>query len=139
MKPSHKTDSVGGQKILIVEDHKALRRALRDWLASYFEGCRFMDVGSGEEAVALSTREPPDIVLMDVGLPGIDGIEATRQIKAAAPATHVVVLTIHEESVYRAAAAKAGASAFVPKRKMHTELIPVLSQIMDPKLVTNNG
>ncbi len=129
-------DAVAGQKVLIVEDHETLRRTLRDWLATCFKSCRFMDAGSGEEALALSGREPPDIVLMDIGLPGMDGIQATREIKAAVPAADVVILTIHEAGNYRDAALAAGAIAFVPKRKMHADLIPVLMRLMQRVSVT---
>jgi len=116
--------------ILIVEDHDAVRRSLRDWLEVEFPRCRVIEAGSGEEAIALLRTESPRLVLMDISLPGTSGIEATRQIKASLPATHIVMLTIHEGETYRADAIEAGASAYVPKRAMQTELIPTLAALL---------
>ena len=116
--------------ILIVEDHDAVRRSLRDWLGVEFPQCRVIEAASGEEAIALIQVESPRLVVMDISLPGMSGIEATRQIKAALPSAQVVMLTIHENDTYRADATMAGASAYVPKRVMQTELIPTLAALL---------
>ncbi len=116
--------------ILIVEDHAAVRKSLCDWLSVMLPDCQFVQAQSGEEAMALTDAQPPDIVLMDIGLPGITGIEATRRIKALAPNTSVVILSIHEEDAFQTDAAAAGASAFVFKRTMDTELVPVLQTLL---------
>ena len=116
--------------ILIVEDHDAVRRSLRDWLEVEFPQCRVIDAASGEEAIALIRGESPRLVLMDISLPGMSGVEATRQIKAALPSAQVVMLTIHENDTYRADATTAGASAYVTKRVMQTELIPTLAALL---------
>jgi len=116
--------------ILIVEDHDAVRAALRDWLSTTFPDWSFLEAKSGEEAVDLACAKAPDIILMDIGLPKMNGIGATRHIKAAAPQVQVVMLTIHEAPEYQADAAAAGANAYVVKRKMHTELIPTLRKLM---------
>ena len=114
--------------ILIVDDHDAMRASLSGWISTIFPDSRCLAASSGEDAVALTADQLPELVLMDIGLPGINGIEAIRRIKTAAPRTQVVVLSIHEAAHYRADAAAAGASAYVTKRRMHTELIPVLTQ-----------
>lgn len=116
--------------IMIVEDHEAVRTSLRDWLSAIFPDCIFVEAKSGEEAVDLALARPPDVVLMDIGLPGMNGIRATRHIKAAASQAQVVMLTIHEAPEYQADAAAAGASAYIVKRRMHTELIPVLARLL---------
>jgi DNA-binding NarL/FixJ family response regulator len=116
--------------ILIVEDHDAVRRALRDWLEVEFPQCRVIEVTSGEEAIALTQIESPRLVVMDITLPGMSGIEATRQIKATLPSAHVVMLTIHDDDTHRTHAVAAGASAYVPKRTMQTELIPTLAALL---------
>ncbi len=116
--------------ILIVEDHDTVRRSLRDWLEVEFPQCRVIEAASGEEAIALIRTESPRLVVMDISLPGMSGIEATRQIKAALPSTQVVMLTIHEDDAHRADATTAGASAYVPKRVMQTELIPTLAALL---------
>jgi DNA-binding NarL/FixJ family response regulator len=117
-------------KILIVEDHDATRQSLRDWLEAVFPRCRVVEAPTGERAVVLARAESPQLVVMDISLPGMDGVKATRRIKAALPAAHVVMLSIHEDGVYRAAAFAAGASAFVPKRKVQSELLPTLSELL---------
>ena len=116
--------------ILIVEDHDAVRKSLRDWLQVEFPQCRVIEAASGEEAIALTRVESPRLVVMDISLPGISGIEATRQIKAALPSAQVVMLTIHEDDAHRADATSAGASGYVPKRVMQTELIPTLAALL---------
>ncbi len=116
--------------ILIVEDHDALRDSLRKWLSSIFPDCNFMDAKSGEEAVALASDRSPDIVLMDIGLPKMNGIEATRYILKAVPTTHVVILTIHDVADYKTDASAAGAIAYIPKHRMHSELIPVVTKLL---------
>ncbi len=73
--------------ILIVEDHEAVRKALRDWLEEVFPQYGVIDAASGEEAMALLRVESPRLVGMDLGLPGMTGIEATRQIKVTMPST----------------------------------------------------
>jgi DNA-binding NarL/FixJ family response regulator len=116
--------------ILIVEDHDAVRRSLREWLEAVFPQCRVMEATSGEEAVAMAQVTSPRVVVMDIVLPQMDGIEATRRIKADMPTVEVVILTIHEAEAYRADAAAAGAGAYVPKRAMRTELIPALAALL---------
>ncbi|MBC8248786.1 MAG: response regulator transcription factor [Anaerolineales bacterium] len=116
--------------ILIVEDHDAVRKSLRDWLEVEFPQCRVIEAASGEEAIALIRIESPRLVVMDISLPGMSGIEATRQIKAALPSAQIVMLTIHEGDAYRANATAAGASAYVPKRVMQTELVPTLAALL---------
>ena len=70
---------------------------------------------------------------MDIGLPGISGIEATQQIRHALPETQVIILTIHDAQDYRKDAAQAGAFAFIPKHKMYEKLIPLISNLMANK------
>ncbi len=129
--------------ILIVEDHDAVRRSLRDWLEVEFPQCRVIEAASGEEAVALIQIESPRLVVMDITLPGMSGIEATRQIKAILPSAQIVILTIHEDDTHRADATAAGASAYVSKRAMQTELLPTLAALLandhDGEEVRNNA
>ena len=116
--------------ILIVEDHDAVRASLREWLEAVFHECQVVEAASGEEAVAMARVTRPRVVVMDIVLPQMDGIEATRQIKADVPTADVVMLTVHEADAYRADAAAAGASAFVPKRVAQTQLVPTLATLL---------
>jgi DNA-binding NarL/FixJ family response regulator len=103
MNTMHEDGQIAGATILIVEDHEPVRRRLRDWPSIRFPECRFLAAESGEEAVTLVSTHSPDIVLMDIGLPHMNGIEATRHIKAVAPQVHIVILTTRESFEYEAA------------------------------------
>jgi DNA-binding NarL/FixJ family response regulator len=116
--------------ILIVEDHQGVRQSLREWLELSFPRYRLLEATSGEEAVTMAQAMSPCLVIMDIGLPGMNGIDAAQGIKAAAPATRVVMLTMHDDEAHRAAAAAAGVSAYVPKRKVQKELLPVLTRLL---------
>jgi len=115
--------------ILIVEDNDKVRSSLRDWLSTVFPDCNFLEAKS-EEAANQVFAQPPDIVLMDIGLPGMNGIRSTRIIKAIALNTKVVVVTIYEDLEHQTDALAAGASAYVTKREMHRELIPIMSMLL---------
>ena len=116
--------------ILIVEDHKAVRKSLRDWLEGVFPQCDFSEATNGEEAIEICRDITPDLILMDIGLPGLNGFETTQRILSMISNTRVVMLTIHEEEAYRSLALSVGASAYVPKRKMKTELIPTIKELL---------
>jgi DNA-binding NarL/FixJ family response regulator len=121
-------NQVTNATILIVEDHDSVRNSLHSWLSATFPDCRFLEAKSGEEGVDLACAEPPNIVLMDVGLPQMNGIEATRRIKARSPQIEVIMLTVYEDPQYKADAAAAGASAYILKRKIGSDLIPELAR-----------
>jgi DNA-binding NarL/FixJ family response regulator len=116
--------------ILIVEDHDGLRTALHDWLTAVLPDCCLLEATSGEEAVALTRDHAPDLVLMDINLPTMNGLEATRRITHTWPHTQVVVLTIHEDDDFRAGAQAAGAVGYVTKRNMYVELMPTLVRLL---------
>jgi DNA-binding NarL/FixJ family response regulator len=117
--------------ILIVEDHQGVRQSLREWLELSFPGYRLLEATSGEEGVTLAQAMSPCLVIMDIGLPGMSGIEAAQSIKAAVPTTRVVMLTMFDDEAHRADAIAAGVSAYVPKRKVQTELLPVLTALLE--------
>ena len=116
--------------ILIVEDHENVRKALRHWLELEFPRCRVIEAASGEEAIALAHAELPCLVVMDIRLPGMNGIETTRQLKAILPLAQIVMLTVLEDEIYRAEAKAAGANAHVTKQRMHSELVPTLAALL---------
>ena len=117
--------------ILIVEDYDAVRKALRYWLELEFPWCRVIGAASGEQALALARIEAPSLVIMDICLPGTDGIETARQVKATLPLAQIVMLTIHTDDIYRAKAQVAGASAYVTKQRMRSELVPTLARLLE--------
>jgi len=116
--------------ILIVEDNDRVRKSLREWLERAFPKYQFIEAASGEEAINITQARAPCAIIMDISLPGMRGIEATRHVKGNMPTTQVVILTIHEEEAFRADAKAAGASAFVTKRVMRKELVPALAAVL---------
>ena len=100
--------------ILLVEDNEAFRQALATMLYERLPGVEILSAGNGTEAMAALERHP-DLILMDVSLPGENGIELTRQVKEREPATAVVVLTGYCMPEYREAAFRNGANEFLCK------------------------
>lgn len=116
--------------ILIVDDNDSVRKSLRHWLEGAFPKYQFIEATTGEQAIDIAQARTPCAVIMDIRLPGMNGIEATRRIKATMPTTQVVILTIHEEKAFRNDAASAGASAYVPKRIMRKKLLSTLATVL---------
>jgi DNA-binding NarL/FixJ family response regulator len=106
-------DCITGARVLVVDDHEVFRHGLRDLLAGR---CQVVaEAREGYEAVQQAERHRPDVVLMDVLLPGMSGIAALREIKERLPRTQVVVVTAHDTDDTLASAIEAGATAFVSK------------------------
>jgi DNA-binding NarL/FixJ family response regulator len=109
-------------RILLVDDHPVVRHGLRGMLESEPGLSVVGEAGSGAEGVELAVRERPDIVLMDLRMPGGDGVEATGRLLAALPATRVVVLTTYESDRDILRAIEAGASGYLLKDATPAEL-----------------
>src|SRR6266545_1569649 len=100
-------------KILIVDDHAGVRRMIRQFAAAYADDVR--ECACATDALNVARDFSPDFVLMDVRLPDIDGIAATRTLRATCPTARVVIVTAHDQPALRAAASAAGAVHFVSK------------------------
>ena len=114
-------------RILIVDDHRAARTTLRellDWHA--FQVCG--DAQNGKEAIEKVVELKPDIVLLDINMPVMNGIAAATEIRRIAPSTKIVFLTVHDGPGFRAGT-KPWAHGFVPKSCAGTELIPTLERV----------
>jgi DNA-binding NarL/FixJ family response regulator len=120
----------GTPTVMIVEDHSVVHALTQQLLRIALPQCRFVNASSGEQAVAMVARENPDLVIMDIQMQGMNGIEATGKIKAAHPEIKVLILSNHEESEYMTLAAREGASAFVPKRLVHQWLVPLVKKFL---------
>lgn len=112
--------------ILIVDDHEVVRNGIRAYLEKISDFNVVGEGSSGEEALSLVAELIPDIVLLDLILPGIDGIETTRRIRQISPRTKVVVLTSYHEDVHIFPALKAGAISYILKDMKMEKLVDVL-------------
>jgi two-component system, NarL family, response regulator LiaR len=101
--------------ILIVDDHAVVRRGARAYLEAQPDFAVVGDVGSGGEAVLLAADLAPDVVLMDLVMPGIDGVHATRLLKQKSPCSQVIVLTSYHEDEHIFPAIRAGALSYLIK------------------------
>jgi DNA-binding NarL/FixJ family response regulator len=120
---------MGMLRILIADDHEVARRGIRALLESHpgWEVCG--EVADGREAVACAGRLKPDLVLLDIGMPSLNGLDATRQIRAAAPETRVLILTMHDaEQVVREVLA-AGALGFLLKSDAGRDLVAAVEAL----------
>jgi NarL family two-component system response regulator LiaR len=101
--------------VLLVDDHAMVRQGVRAFLATQPDLSVVGEAASGVEAVTQAAQLIPDVVLMDLVMPGMDGVEATRQLKRASPRTQVVVLTSYHEDEHIFPALKAGALSYILK------------------------
>ncbi len=101
--------------VMIVDDHEVVRKGIRAFLESTSEFKVVGEASSGQDALQLVKELIPDVVLMDLIMPGKDGVESTREIKRISPRTQVVVLTSFHEDVHIFPALKAGATSYVLK------------------------
>ena len=115
--------------VLVVEEHDELRSALRDWLLTSFPPLRLREARSMEEALRLAEQAALDLVLVNMELPGPNGIEATRTLRRRFPACRVVVMSVNDSMALRIAALEAGAEAFISKRDLRIALHPIVARL----------
>ena len=122
--PSHRRASSNGSKIrvLIADDHAMIRQGLCSVLDHYSEIQVVGEAANGEEAVALAKQLHPDVILMDVTMPKLDGIEATKLITRTQPDVVVIGLSVHAAGHVGTAMKEAGAAAFINKEAAVDEL-----------------
>jgi DNA-binding NarL/FixJ family response regulator len=116
-------------RVLIVDDDDLMRAGLKSVLASDESVQVVGEIGDGRAAVQSTREHRPDVVLMDIRMPGLDGIAATREVLAASPDVKVVMLTTFEDDDYIFGALNAGASGFLLKRTRPEELIAAIHTI----------
>jgi len=113
-------------KTLIVEDSALYRKLLKDTLRSRFPSMEIIEAESGEEAMQQISAHPPDLIFMDIKLPGKNGLELTGKIKAKYPDVTVIILTSYDTPEYREAAAQVKADHFLSKGSSSKEGILAL-------------
>jgi DNA-binding NarL/FixJ family response regulator len=118
-------------RLLLVDDHPIVRSGLRMLFLSEPTMTIVGEADSGEAAVEAVARLKPDVVIMDVAMPGMNGIEATRRIKAAHPETAVLALTMYEDEQYFFEMLHAGASGYIPKRAAPDDLVSAIKVVAE--------
>jgi two-component system response regulator NreC len=113
-------------RLLLVDDHQVVRSGLRMLLSNESDVEIVGDAGTAREALEAVKSLKPNVVLMDIGLPDLSGIDATREIKRTSPEVAVVALTIHEDEEYFFKMLEAGAGGYVPKRAAPEELLTAI-------------
>jgi DNA-binding NarL/FixJ family response regulator len=115
--------------VIVVDDHPLLRESIIQLLEKEADFEVVGQAGDGEEAVKLVDMKTPDVVIMDVEMPGVDGIDATRRIKTAHPGVSVLALTVHDGEEYIAAFLEVGASGYLLKTTYGNELVEAIRAV----------
>ncbi len=123
------TEAGEGIRVLVADDHALFRQALRGILSTEPDLELIGEAGDGEEAVRMATELVPDVVLMDVRMPKLAGIDAARQISTELPTTKIVMLTVSDEDGDLFEAIKAGASGYLLKEVDPAEIADAVRQI----------
>lgn len=116
-------------KVLLVDDHAVLRAGLRRLLASTPAVSDILEASAGRAVLPLVREHRPDLVLLDLNLPDIGGLELLRRLRAEAPAPRILVFTMHADPVFAARALEAGAAGYVSKTAEPDELLEAVARI----------
>jgi two-component system response regulator NreC len=116
-------------RIALADDHAVMRTGLRLVLERQSDFTVVGEASDGREAVALVQRESPDVLVMDIGMPNLNGIEAARQVGTAAPQVAVVILSMHSDESYVLRALKAGARGYLLKESAESDLIAAIRAV----------
>jgi NarL family two-component system response regulator LiaR len=122
-------------KIMLADDHPLLRQALRDVLEKQTDLEVIAEASDGEEAVKLATELLPDVVIMDISMPILNGLEATKQIKANCPAIAILVLTVHSDNEHILGILQAGAGGYLTKSVYGDEVINAVRALVSGETV----
>lgn len=120
---------MGKIQVLLADDHAVLRAGLRALLNGQPDMEVVGEAADGEEALRVAERVRPDIVLMDITMPGMDGLEATRQLKRRQPHVRVIMLTMHEDEEFLRQVLAAGGSGYLLKKAAESELLSAIRAV----------
>jgi DNA-binding NarL/FixJ family response regulator len=125
--------------ILIADDHANVRRGLREIVVDAFLGAHFSEAANGDEVLAQLDLSQPDVLLLDINMPGRSGFEVLKDVKHIYPQLPVIMVSVQSESQYALRCLRAGASEYINKNSASEELVPAIRKIFDnvAKLVPN--
>lgn len=118
---------------MIAEDHPILREGLRALLSADNDLQIVGEAGCGRDAIRLARELSPDLVIMDLSMPGMSGLDAIREIKKQCPQTQILVLTLHEAEEYVLESLQAGANGYLVKASTHQELLTAVKSVLTGK------
>lgn len=121
-------------RLLLVDDHEVIRRGLRMLLEDETDLVIVGEVGTGSDALLMSRELEPDIIIMDITLPDISGIEVTKQLIQMGSRSKVIALTIHEDEQFFFTMLQAGASGYVPKRAAPEDLLEAIHTVQQDEI-----
>lgn len=121
--------TINQTRVLLVDDHELVRAGFRRLLEDSDKFTVIAEAGSGEQAVQEYAKHHPDVVVMDISMPGIGGVGAIERIVARDSSAKILVLSVHEDSVFTTRALQAGALGFIPKRSAPEEMIRAVETV----------
>jgi DNA-binding NarL/FixJ family response regulator len=116
-------------KVMLVDDHAIMRDGIRALLSLHNDIVIVGEASEGQEAIYKARELAPDVIVMDIAMPGMDGLEATRRIAKQSPKTKVLILSQHDEKEYILSAIKAGCAGYMPKRALSSELVSAIRAV----------
>lgn len=127
------------KRVVIAEDHTILRAGLRALLSSRKDIVVVGEAGDGREAVRVVDQYIPDLLLIDLSMPRLNGMEAIREIKGRHPRIKIIVLTVHKSDEYIVASMNAGANGYILKEASQNELLLAIEYVMAGKIFLSPG
>jgi len=116
-------------RLMLVDDHEVIRVGLKTFLQTQPDFEVVAEAGNGEDAVTRAMESHPDVILMDISMPGVDGMEATRRLRVLCPKCLVLALTVHDDKQYLMQMLAAGASGYITKQAAAEELVEAIHTI----------
>jgi DNA-binding NarL/FixJ family response regulator len=117
--------------ILITDDHPNVRRGLRELLIDSFPGSEFFEACNGDEVFAQLLQSRPDLMLLDINMPGRSGFEVLKDVRKSYPHLPVIMVSVQPESQYALRCLQAGATAYINKNSASEELVPAIRKILE--------
>jgi DNA-binding NarL/FixJ family response regulator len=116
--------------ILIADDHANVRRGLRELLSDSFPGVVFSEASNGNDVIPQLLGSQPDVLLLDINMPGRNGFEVLKDTKVLYPELPVIMVSVQSESQYALRCLRAGAAEYVNKNSVSDELVPAIEKIL---------
>jgi two-component system response regulator NreC len=116
-------------KILLVDDHAIMRDGIKALLSIYDDIEVVGEASEGREAIEMARELNPDVVVMDISMPGMDGLEVTRRLTKRNPGMKVIILTQHDNREYILSAIKVGAAGYIPKKALGSDLVSAIRAV----------